>query len=1305
MNLKQIIFALFFFISLLNPISIRVINAESFESYLNNGREKLSDNDFQGALKEFNRVIEIDPQNWRAYHNRGLSKLELGKIEGALEDFTQAIELNQNPWAQSFFERGYLYQIQKKHKEAIADFTKSLELELIGSWAAFHNRGLSKSNLGEIEGALEDFTQAIKLNQNPWSQSYFERGIIYQKQKKHKKAIADFTKSLELELIDDWTAFHNRGLSKLILRDTQGALEDFTQAIELNQKPWAQTFYQRAYVYETLKAYKKAINDYSQAIELGIEDLDKELSYFFRGFSKYMLNDYKGAVNDYTKVIEINPNNIEAFNNRGLAEEKLGNIENAKLNYKLALKIDPKYKSSVINLRALSLSDQNNEISLWNEEIKNAELQKNYKKVIEIYSKIIEFEKKTDGINSFPYSAIAHNYWKMGDYKKAILFQKKAIKIEESITGKDSKEMAERLEALSVFYYKGQYFVDKETFNKVLEIKKNIVRIRDLTESENSLKRASAYQNLAALYAEKGEFYESIRLRKIAIKNAYSLYENPNLEESWFQPVPIYIAFLHSQIAKDYHSIGNHNKGKENDIKALDIRKQFLDFDDRTLADSYADVSTAYYYLGDLKASRENLDKALKILNLNKKENKFEIKSIERISDFLYAIDNNLNENKTKFKLKKTAVFDENISDSDPEAIFKLSLNASSLMMAKDYKEAIQYFQKAKNLLEEKRGKNNFQMVMLLNNLGSAYSLAGDLDNAEINLKESYEILKKFYNDARLSQEIIGIYNNLAYTYIKKNSLIKAQQFFRESIDSSILFVKEQAQFLPEEKRQNFSNYSFINSYAGIFSVIDLLPDGNKLALKYRINRHGLLEDIEKYQSRISNLDIKNKSLFKELENFNNELSDMTNTKEKRLEIKQKKISLEEKLYSKIPSLKTKIIELEEIKKALPKDALLIEFQKFRPFNEDFNNKDYFDEAKYIALILNEFGEVFYKDLGSAEVIEQKIYQALNSTEKGYSDAQDLFKEVGNHVIKPLKEIINKSDTLFISPDAVLNLLPFAALSSHNSEKLLGEAFDIRILTTGRELLDINKKIDKNFKKSLVIANPTFDLSRKVNEFQYSNESKNKSQQRSRYLKEKQWPQLPYTAIEGEAINKLIKGKLLTADNATSIAIQKESSPKVLHIATHAEFLGIEEEIENPLLKSYIVLAGANKPEINEDDDGYLTALEITKLDWSGTELVVISACESGKGEIQNGEGIYGLKRAIAVAGAKSSLLSLWKVDDRATSIFMESFYKKLLKGYGRADALAAVQDEFKNGKIKGYQHPYYWAAFQLNGDWRPINF
>ncbi len=101
--------------------------------------------------------------------------------------------------------------------------------------------------------------------------------------------------------------------------------------------------------------------------------------------------------------------------------------------------------------------------------------------------------------------------------------------------------------------------------------------------------------------------------------------------------------------------------------------------------------------------------------------------------------------------------------------------------------------------------------------------------------------------------------------------------------------------------------------------------------------------------------------------------------------------------------------------------------------------------------------------------------------------------------------------------------------------------------------------------------------------------------------------------------------------------------------------------------------------------------------------MVVVSGCESGKGDIQAGEGVYGLKIAIAVAGARSSLLSLWKVDDAATKAFMQSFYQRLKAGEGRADALAATQKEFREHKIPGLRHPYVWAAFQLSGDWRPV--
>ena len=141
------------------------------------------------------------------------------------------------------------------------------------------------------------------------------------------------------------------------------------------------------------------------------------------------------------------------------------------------------------------------------------------------------------------------------------------------------------------------------------------------------------------------------------------------------------------------------------------------------------------------------------------------------------------------------------------------------------------------------------------------------------------------------------------------------------------------------------------------------------------------------------------------------------------------------------------------------------------------------------------------------------------------------------------------------------------------------------------------------------------------------------------------------------------------------------------------------------------ILAGVNQLDVQSKDDGFLNALEVSTLDWNGIELVTISGCESGRGDFRFGEGVYGLKRSIAVAGARSSLLALWEVNDEATSVFMQTFYKRLSNGASKADALALTQRDFRNGLIKSsnptnfdWKKPYFWAAFQLSGDWRPIN-
>ena len=114
-----------------------------------------------------------------------------------------------------------------------------------------------------------------------------------------------------------------------------------------------------------------------------------------------------------------------------------------------------------------------------------------------------------------------------------------------------------------------------------------------------------------------------------------------------------------------------------------------------------------------------------------------------------------------------------------------------------------------------------------------------------------------------------------------------------------------------------------------------------------------------------------------------------------------------------------------------------------------------------------------------------------------------------------------------------------------------------------------------------------------------------------------------------------------------------------------------------------------------------LTALEATGLDLWGTKLVVLSACETGMGYIQNGEGVYGLRRAIGMAGAESQVMSLWKVRDKATRDLMVAYYARLILGDGRAEGLQRVQLEMLHSTQRS--HPYYWASFIQSGDWTPI--
>jgi hypothetical protein len=232
--------------------------------------------------------------------------------------------------------------------------------------------------------------------------------------------------------------------------------------------------------------------------------------------------------------------------------------------------------------------------------------------------------------------------------------------------------------------------------------------------------------------------------------------------------------------------------------------------------------------------------------------------------------------------------------------------------------------------------------------------------------------------------------------------------------------------------------------------------------------------------------------------------------------------------------------------------------------------------------------------------------------------------------------------------------------------------------------------------------------------------------QRSGDLAAARFNPLPGTGEEVAALRKLLDDPdVVTGSDATESRVKSLVGPEIVHVATHGFFLpadrgdaaaekaaralvfdsGIEEigapRVEDPLLRSGLALAGANR-RMSGDEDGVLTALEAASIDLVGTQLVVMSACETGLGDVENGEGVYGLRRARVLAGAQTQVMSLWKVDDAATRDLMIDFYGRLTKkGKGRGESLRAAQ--LALAKDKKTKHPYYWAAFVASGDWRPI--
>jgi CHAT domain-containing protein len=357
-------------------------------------------------------------------------------------------------------------------------------------------------------------------------------------------------------------------------------------------------------------------------------------------------------------------------------------------------------------------------------------------------------------------------------------------------------------------------------------------------------------------------------------------------------------------------------------------------------------------------------------------------------------------------------------------------------------------------------------------------------------------------------------------------------------------------------------------------------------------------------------------------------------------------------------------------------------------------------------------------DVGDAPAIDAAVHEfrlALSNPDR--EDVKAIAATLSAKVLRPLRAHFKGFHRLLVSPDGAMNLLPVAALLDAQGE-YLAQSFEITYLTSGRDLLRSNSKTTSR-SRAVIVADPEFgNRALQVAQVEPPSQSRRSAEMDRSGLV---FQPLVNTAMEAQDLKKLLKldsSSVFLQQDATESNLKLLHGPRILHIASHGFFLSDQElnsELntrsalarsapptpENPLLRSGIALAGANARHSGVNDDGILTALETAQLDLQGTELVVLSACDSGVGDVQNGEGVYGLRRALVLAGAQTQITSLWKVSDAATRLLMVDYYRRLLKGEGRSAALRrAQQSMLADPKLS---HPYFWASFVPIGSWAPL--
>ena len=907
-----------------------------------------------------------------------------------------------------------------------------------------------------------------------------------------------------------------------------------------------------------------------------------------------------------------------------------------------------------------------------------------YNKSLNIYNEL-EYKK---GI-ALSFNKIGLIYDHQGDKTKALEYHNKSLNI--------YNELEHKIGIAASFNNIGSTYEDQGDMPKALEYYNKSLKIRKEIGAKKGI--AQSFNNIGSVYSIQGNIPKALEYFNKSL----------NIRKEIGDKEGIAMAFNH--IGVIYRNQGDMPKTLEYFNKSLNIKKEIGDKEG--IAISFNNIGIIYKDQGDMPKALEYYNKSLYIFNELEYKKGIAIsfnnigiiyKDQGDMPKALEYFNKSLNIGKEIGDKKGIATSFNNIG-----YIYSIQGNIP---------KALEYYNKSLNIKKEIGDKKG--IAVSLYNLGKISLANNNIAELEKYAQKTYKVSKELGSPEKIKNAA----SLMTALSIKQNNYTMADSFAIEVIDIdnkgillnfATLAEKGQEKYFKTvaEDYMNFNSYSLIrkqNNPAIVDYVYNNTVRNKGLLLKSSTAMRNVVLNskdtvlIDNYYKWIH--------LKKKIAKLNSKGKDATEIEEQANEY-EKELVKSSQMFSDFKQLQN--MSWRVVQKALKANEVAVEFVHFKL--KDMKEFEWTDTIMYCALVVAKNSNhpemiPLFREKQLEEIIGKSGSNNYNYINSVYGKNTEVNTELYNLIWKPMAESLKGAGKVFISPTGLLHKISFSAIAKEQNIYLC-DVYDIEVKSsTGKITENRSASFGGDFKQATatLFGGITYDTD--------STESNI-------------WTYLEGTKTETEKIEKILEkklGKLNYFSNTTATEEEFKkmaSNSTILHIATHGFFYPDPAEIQkeiaenveygevsfrggsrgfgvnsfvknrNPLMRSGLVFYGANdvwsKQNEGSNDDGVLTAQEVANIDMRKTDLVVMSACETGLGDIKGSEGVYGLQRAFKMAGVDFIIMSLWQVPDKETEEFMTLFYKKLLKQKDIKQAFVTTQT-----KMRKKYDPYFWAAFVL---------